>query len=117
MYYIVTASWGYKGQFNEALDDVTIFVGFAGGIGYFFLAWGMLNTLYLFTLSQPSIPLKALIFACIVNLLFGFFLSRFVSYEYSVIGMIIGAVIFCILTLKQCIKFFKNLDYYYYAAN
>lgn len=117
MYYIVTASWGYKGQFNEALDDVTIFVGFAGGIGYFFLAWGMLNTLYLFTLSQPSIPLKALVFACIINLLFGFFLSRFVSYEYSVIGMILGAIIFCILTLKHCIKFFKNLDYYYYAAN
>ncbi|HRG18989.1 MAG TPA: hypothetical protein PLP39_07845 [Flavobacterium lutivivi] len=117
MYYIVTASWGYKGQFNEVLDDVTIFVGFAGGIGYFFLAWGMLNTLYLFTLSQPSIPLKALVFACIINLLFGFFLSRFVSYEYSVIGMILGAIIFCILTLKQCIKFFKNLDYYYYAAN
>lgn len=117
MYFIVTASWGYRGQFNEVLGEVTIFVGFAGGIGYFFLAWGMLNTLYLFTLSQPSVPLKALIVACIVNVISGFFLSRFIAYEYSVIGMIIGAIIFCILTLKQCMKFFKNLDYYYYASN
>jgi hypothetical protein len=114
--YIMNASWGYKGQFNETLVPLSIKVCVIGGTGYFLLAWGMLNTLYLFTLGQPSKPLKAIITACLVNLVVGFILSRFISYEYSVIGMLCGAAVFMLLTLKANVKFFNNLDYYYYAA-
>jgi hypothetical protein len=116
IYYIMNASWGYKGQFGEDLMETTIVVCTIGSLGYFFLAWGMLNTLYLFTLGQPSRPLRAIITACFVNFTIGLVLSRFVSYEYSVIGMLIGAVAFMALTLRSNIKFFKNLDYHYYAA-
>ena len=116
IYYIMNASWGYKGQFNEDLMAVSVKVCFIGGVGYFLLAWGMLNTLYMFTLGQPSKPLRAIITACAVNLVVGLILSRFVAYEYSVVGMLCGAAVFMLLTLRANLQFFNNLDYYYYAA-
>lgn len=116
IYFIITASWGYQGQFHEVLQDITIRVCVIGGLGYFFLAWGMLNTLYLFTLGKPSKPLRAIILAFAINVFVGFVFSRFVSYEYSVVGMLCGSLFFMIITLKENIKFLKNLDYHYYAA-
>lgn len=116
IYYIMNASWGYRGQFNEELLGLSVRVCLIGGAGYFFLAWGMLNTLYMFTLSQPSKPLKAIIAGCLVNVTVGLVLSRFVGYEYSVAGMLCGAAVFMYMTWRANRKFFKNLDYYYYAA-
>jgi hypothetical protein len=52
----------------------------------------------------------------LLNLGLGFVLSRFFAYEFSVVGMLCGAALFVALTLRANIKFFKNLDYYYYAA-
>ena len=116
IYYIITASWGYKGQFNEELMSLSVRVCFIGSIGYLFLAWGMLNTLYLFTLGRTLKPLKGIIYACIINLTVGFILSRFLSYEYSVYGMLAGSLFFTGFTLKEIFHYFKNLDYYYYAS-
>jgi hypothetical protein len=116
IYFLIYSSWGYRGQFNENLLDISVKVCAIGGLGYFFMAWGMLNTLYLFTLDQPSKPLRAIISACVVNVVCGIILSRFVSYEYSVVGMLLGALVFMLLTLRATVKFFKNLDYNYYAA-
>lgn len=116
IYQIMFASWGYKGQFNEELGILSIKVTIFGGIGYFFLAWGMLNTLYLFTLGQTEQPLKGIIYSIVINLTVGFILSRFVSFEYSVIGMFMGSIFFMFYTLKHILRFFKKLDYYYYAS-
>lgn len=116
IYFILNSSWGYQSYFHEKLDPISINISIIGGIGYLFLAWGMLNTLYLFTLGQASKPLQAIIIACLLNWTVGLFLSRFVAYEYSVIGMLLGSIIFMVLTLKANIKFINNLDYYYYAA-
>lgn len=116
IYYIINASWGFEGQFNETLVQLSIKVCVIGGIGYVLLAWGMLNSLYLFTLGQAKKPLKAIIYACLLNIFLGFILSRFFAYEYSVVGMLFGAALFVTLTLKANINYFKNLDYYYYAA-
>jgi len=116
IYFIINAPWGFQGQFNETLVQLSIKVCLIGGIGYVLLAWGMLNALYLFTLGQAMKPLKAIIYACLLNIFLGFVLSRFFAYEYSVIGMLCGAALFVVLTLRANMKFFKNLDYYYYAA-
>jgi hypothetical protein len=116
IYYIITASWGYKGQFDQSLDAISIRVCVIAGIGYFFLAWGMLNSLYMFTLGRPNIPVKGIMIACIINIVVGFILSRFVSYEFSVIGMLCGSVFYAYYTFVENRKFFNNLDYYYYAA-
>lgn len=106
----------YQAYFEETVEFVSIKVSLLGGIGYLFLAWGMLNSLYLFTLSQPIKPARAIAMACVLNLFVGLFFSRFVSYEYSVIGMLVGSFCFMILTLRAVVDYLKNLDYYYYAA-
>lgn len=116
IYFIIHASWGFRGQFKETLLQLSIKVSLLGGLGYMLLAWGMLNALYLFTLGQAERPLKAIMYACLTNLAVGFVLSRFLAYEYSVVGMLCGAAVFVALTLKANINYFKNLDYYYYAA-
>jgi hypothetical protein len=117
LFYILSrVSWGFAAYLKESMNEVILTVGIVGGLGYFFLAWGMLNTLYLFTLGQPSKPLKAIVLSCVLNLSIGFIFSRFIGYDYSVFGMLCGSVLFLILTLKANIDFLKKLDYYYYAA-
>ena len=116
IYFIITAPWGYKGQFNQSLDIISIRVCIIGGFGYFFLAWGLLNSLFMFTLGRPNQPVKGLIIACIINIVIGFILSRFIAYDYSVVGMLISSIFFMLYTYFASKKFFRNLDYYYYAA-
>lgn len=116
VYYIVTGTWGYEAQFKESLDNLSIRVCIIGSLGYLFLAWAMLNTLYMFTLNQPKKPIKALVIALLVNLFIGIIMSRVVAYELSVVGMFFGAITFLAITLKDCVVFYKNLDYYYYAT-
>ena len=111
IYNVLNSSWGYKAHFKETLDLISINVSIIGGIGYVFLAWGMLNTLYLFTLRQPSKPLQAIVLAFLLNGFIGFILSRFIAYEYSVIGMVCGSFLFMILTLKANIDFLKKLAF------
>jgi len=116
VYYILTGTWGYEAQFKESLNNLSIRVCVVGSIGYLFLAWAMLNTLYMFTLNQPKKPIKALVISILINLFIGVIMSRLVAYELSVVGMLFGAITFLAITLKDCVSFYKNLDYYYYAA-
>lgn len=116
IYLIITQPWGYKASFNESLELLSIKVCIIGGIGYLFLTWGMLNALYLFTLNKPNGALGSLMISCAVNFVVGFICSRMLGYEYSVLGMLVGAIVFMILTLREIISFYKNLDYHYYAA-
>jgi len=116
VYYIVMGTWGYEAQFKESLNNLSIRVCIIGSFGYLFLAWGMLNTLYMFTLNQPKKPIKALVIALLINLCVGMVMSRVVAYELSVVGMFLGAITFLVITLKDCVNFYKNLDYYYYAT-
>ncbi|WP_010178462.1 hypothetical protein [Aquimarina agarilytica] len=116
IYNIVVKDWGYQSQFGEALSNTSKVVCCIGAISYTLFSIGLLNTLYLFTLNRPSKSLNALAWAFLVNLIIGLLLSRNVSYEYSVLGMFSGAFLFMILTTKENIKFFKKLDYYYYAS-
>tara|TARA_R110001592_G_scaffold10105_5_gene52699 strand:+ start:3728 stop:5338 length:1611 start_codon:yes stop_codon:yes gene_type:complete len=116
LYTVIWVWFGYEKAFDEALSPISIKVSILGGLGYILLAWGMLNSLYLFTLNKPTKPLKAIMIACIVNLVVGLFMSRMISYEYSVVGMLLGSTTFMLVTLKSVTEFFRNLDYYYYAA-
>jgi predicted benzoate:H+ symporter BenE len=76
-----------------------------------------MNAVILFSLSQPNMVVKAIIPAILSNLIIGFLLSRWISYEYAVIGLFIGTILLAILSTRSLIKVFKNLDYYLYAAS
>ncbi|MGB0974669.1 MAG: hypothetical protein ACPGU9_06725 [Flavobacteriaceae bacterium] len=116
IYFIITSSWGYEAQFHETLNSLSIKVCVIGSLSYFFLAWAMLNSLYMFTLNRPKKAIKALVISILVNLIVGMIMSRVYAFELSVVGLLMGSLTFLIITLKDCMTFYKKLDYYYYAA-
>ena len=116
LFLVSTQPWGYEKGFNEVLSPLSIWVCIIGSFGYLFLTFGMLNVLYMYTLNESKKPLIAVLIAFFVNLIIGAILSRVVGYEYAVIGMLAGAIVFAVITTRMILKFFKKLDYYYYAS-
>jgi hypothetical protein len=113
---MIYSPYGYQFQFKESLSWKNIEVCIYGTLGYFFLSWSILNVLFFFTLGKPKLPLYALSIACLSNIFIGLFCSRFFSYEYSVIGFLLGSFIFMFITTRGVLQFFKKTDYHYYAA-
>ena len=116
IYLIITEDWGYLENFGVEVPALSIYVCVFGVIGYFFLTWGMMNVLYMFTMNRAKEGLNALIIAVLVNFSTGFLFSRIISYEYSVLGLLLGSIVFMVLTTRSVKRFFKKMDYYYYAA-
>ncbi len=106
-----TLPWASMGD-----DRVTPFVFRWGMIGYAFLAWGLLNAVFFLSLSRPGFILRALGLACVVNVIVGYFLSRVISYEYSVIGLVVGGFVFGAVSTWYLLRVMNSLDYYYYSA-
>jgi hypothetical protein len=85
-------------------------------IAYLFLVYGLLNSLFFFTLNRPSFVMYAMIISTVVNFLVGYICSRVISLEYAAVGLIAGSVTFACITGWMAYRFFKRLDYYYYSA-
>lgn len=116
LYLIIFHPLGYQSAFDQKLSSLSLIVFVIGGFGYLFLTFGMLNVLYLYTLNTNKAPVIFIAIVCLVNLIIGVLTSRIISYEYACVGMLVGAILFAFLTTRTTLKFFKNLDYYYYAA-
>ena len=116
LYLVLTQPWGYEAGFHENISNLSLSVTVIGAFAYLFLTLAMLNVLLLFSLNNSKEPLKALIIAWIVNIGVGWFFSRVISYEYSVFGILVGSIVFMLITTRMVKSFYKNLDYHYYAA-
>jgi len=95
---------------------VTFQVFWAAAFGYFFLAIGLFNCLFFFTLSRPEFAIRSIVVALGVNVVVSLALSRWLHYEYGVAGLIFSGIVFALWTTNYALKFFDRLDYYYYAA-
>lgn len=110
--YIFYGNWGYNYFFAESLKAINIKVANIGVLGYLFLCCGMLNSSYLLSLKKQKEVLQILSMSCVINLTFGLLFSRLLSYEDSVFGMLIASIFFTIVSFKENIKVYKNIDYY-----
>jgi hypothetical protein len=97
-------------------NPITFQVFWAAAFGYYFLALGLYNCLFFFTLSRPEFAIRSIIAGLGVNVVVSLILSRWVQYEYGVGGLIIGGIVFALMTMNYAQQFFDRLDYYYYAA-
>lgn len=98
-------------------NEVTMFVLFWGIVSYIILSFCLMNAVILFALSQPHFVIKSILPAVMVNMVFGFLLSRWVAYEYAVMGLLLGSIVMLVLTTRFLLKVLNNLDYYLYAAS
>ncbi len=97
-------------------NPITFKVFWTGSIGYVFLVFGLLNSLFFFTLNRASLVMYSIIFALLVNFVVGFICSRWYGMEYATVGMLAGAITFAFVTWMLARRFFRHLDYYYYSA-
>jgi hypothetical protein len=97
-------------------SPTTFLVFYAAAVGYMFVAIGLYNSLFFFTLSRPEFVLRSIIPATAINLVVAIVASRYVHFEYGVFGLVAGGLTFALLTTGFAQRFFRNLDYYYYAA-
>jgi hypothetical protein len=112
----VTKPWGYQAGFDDTLAPLSLTVAAIGCVAYIFLTIGIWNVLLLNTLNQSAASIRFLLVALLVNVSIGFLASRIVSFQFSVLGLLAGSIIFMVLTQRYMQTFFKNLEYHYYAT-
>jgi hypothetical protein len=101
----------------RALDSpVTLNVFFWGALGYSILVWPLLNGVFFFSLSRPALVLRALVPSVAVTVVVSVLLSRMLDYHDGAIGLVVGAVVFAVLSTALAIRVVRRMDYYYYAA-
>jgi len=88
----------------------------AGSIGYALIAWGLLNSLFLLSLSRPKYVLRAILPAILTSIAVGIPLSRTYEYWYSAAGLAAGGLVFAALSCWYVIRMLLRTDYYYYSA-
>ncbi|WP_428236829.1 hypothetical protein [Gracilimonas sp.] len=119
-YYGVLSLRIFENEVPEISDffanPMTFKVFWLASIGYLFLIYGLLNSLFFFTLNRPEMVMYAMIGSLFVNFITGFLCSRIFGLEYAVIGLIAGSLVFSISTGILAKRFFKHLDYFYYSA-
>jgi hypothetical protein len=119
-YYGVLSLRVFETEVPEIADffenPMTFRVFWLASIGYLFLIYGLLNSLFFFTLNRPELVMYSMIGSLLVNFVVGFLCSRIFGLEYAVIGLIAGSVVFALSTGFLAKRFFKHLDYFYYSA-
>ncbi|MDQ7792862.1 MAG: hypothetical protein RDU89_00415 [bacterium] len=83
-------------------------------VGYALIAGGLINALFMFCLSQPLPVLRCFTTATLVNISVAFVLSRMISYEWAVLGMVAGAGVFLVTSTRAALGLLSELDYYVY---
>ena len=122
---VAACYWGmvWLGSFDQLAelgrvfaDPVTrsVFVLAVGGYGA--LVWGLLNGVFLFSLSRSKLVLRALAAGVIVSGTLGLYLSRALEYWYSAAGMAAGCLVFATMTTWYALRVLREADYHYYAA-
>ncbi|HBQ59288.1 MAG TPA: hypothetical protein DD671_06610, partial [Balneolaceae bacterium] len=111
-YYGVLSLRVFENQVPEIADffenPMTFRVFWLASIGYLFLIYGLLNSLFFFTLNRPELVMYAMAGSLFVNFVTGFLCSRIFGLEYAVIGLIAGSVVFAVTTAILAKRFFKH---------
>ena len=119
-YYGVLSLRVFENQVPEIRDffanPMTFKVFWMGSIGYVFLIFGLLNSLFFFTLNRAPFVTYSMFAAMLINFIVGYICSRLFGLEYATLGLVAGSFAFALFTGLIALRFFKHLDYYYYSA-
>lgn len=107
----------YHVETGLLVNKITHNVFVVGLVGYTILCLGLLNAITLFSLSQPEMVSRAILIGLFTNILIGFPLSRWFDHSLAVFGLLVGAIVFSVMSTKSVVKVLKSLDYYLYASS
>ncbi|MBL8217132.1 MAG: hypothetical protein JNK87_40805 [Bryobacterales bacterium] len=85
-------------------------------LGYPWLALGLWNVSLLFALSIPSAVVLPVVAAVLADGATGYVLSRVLSYDWAVVGFLIGTVVFGTGSGLAVHRRFRRLDYFYFVS-
>ena len=112
----VIESLGYGTYVASFFTPIHLAIFLAAAVAYVLLSWSLLNCITFFSYSRPELALKSLGPALLTNFLVGYVCSRSFEYYYSVLGLLLGAIVFAVLSTVYGTRFFKKYDYYFYSA-
>lgn len=101
---------------SYSFSPITYFVFIWALAAYSVLSVALSNAVILFSLSQPNVVTKVMAYAILANFITGLFLTRWFSFHFAVLGLLVGTIVFCIGTCYYVVKVLNNLDYYLYLA-
>jgi len=110
-----SAAGGIGRTLFEANETHLVFI--LSIMAYVFVAIALMNAVIMFSMSQPNLVIKAIWPAFLTNVVSGFLLSRWFGYEYAVIGLLLGSIVFMVLSIRNVRIVLSHLDYYLYAAS
>lgn len=96
------------------LDSIGNFVFIFGIISYGFLACALLNSMVMFSLSRPEYVLRPILVSILLNMVIGFLFSRWLGYQYAVLGLFVSSLVFLIWTTRNTVRVLLRLDYHLY---
>jgi len=96
----------------------TGFVFVVATIAYVFVVLGVLNSLVLFSLNHPWPAVQSMGFSLLVNLIVGFLASRMIEegYPYATIGLLVGSILFALISTREVYGVLGKLDYMLYRS-
>ncbi len=101
---------------NNMLLHPTPILFFVASVAYLFLVKGLMNILLIFSFSRPQYAVQAIFYGVLVNMGIGLIFSRLLGYEFTVLGLLAGAIVFWYFSRKSIKRLLANLDYFYYSA-
>lgn len=101
---------------NMFFDSYTPFVFWIASISYAFVVHGLMNVLFIFSLSRQHFSLRAITVGALTNIIVGIILSRMFGLEFAVLGLLVGSLVFWAFSYSYALRMFKKLEYYYYST-
>ncbi len=87
-----------------------------GCLGYLFFVIGLLNAILLFSLNQAIAVIQTLIPSLILNLMLGYLFAHLIGVYSAAIGLLLGAVIFMVLSGRKVFHCIAKPEYVYYLG-
>ncbi|BAU62979.1 hypothetical protein STA3757_03320 [Stanieria sp. NIES-3757] len=87
-----------------------------GCLGYLLLVLGLLNAVVLFSLNLASTAIASLFPSLVVNLIVGYIAANAIAPEWAVFGLVLGSMVFMLLSRRKVLQAIQNPDYAYYLG-
>jgi hypothetical protein len=87
-----------------------------GSVGYLLFSIGLLNAIMLFSLNQVTSVLPPLAVGFVCNFGVGYLATSLATDAYAVMGLIVGAIVFAVMSGWNLLQAVQHPDYMYYQG-